>query len=43
VLRDFKLPGGAHQTDEFISCEEFVNLTKSLALFLLRWCGVEES
>ncbi|NLG38172.1 MAG: M20 family metallopeptidase, partial [Clostridiales bacterium] len=39
VLRDFKLPGGAHQPDEFIDCNEFVRHTQSLALFLLRWCG----
>ena len=39
VFRDFKLYGGAHQPDEFIDCEELVNLTKALALFLLRWHG----
>ena len=42
IFRDFSVPGGAHQADEYISCEDFVNLTKSLALFVLRWCGCEE-
>jgi acetylornithine deacetylase/succinyl-diaminopimelate desuccinylase-like protein len=41
VLRDFKLNGGAHQPDEFIFCEEFLNAAKALAMFLLRWCGYE--
>ena len=39
---DFGVPGGAHQPDEYILCKDFVNLTKGLALFLLRWCGIEE-
>jgi acetylornithine deacetylase len=43
VFRDFKLPGGAHQPDEFIECRDFVNCTKALALFLLRWCGVDKA
>lgn len=42
VLRDFKLQGGAHQPDEFIFCKDFVNLTKALGFFLLRWGGYEE-
>lgn len=42
ILRDFKLPGGAHQPDEFIECRDFVNCTKALALYLLRWCGYED-
>ena len=41
VFRDFKLPGGAHQTDEYISCADLLNLTRALAIFLLRWCGCE--
>ena len=41
VFRDFKLPGGAHQTDEYIECEDLVKLVKALGLFLLRWGGVE--
>ena len=39
IFREFGLPGGAHRPDEYISCEQFVNLTKALALFILRWCG----
>ena len=41
VFRDFKLPGGAHQTDEYIECEDLVKLVKTLGLFLIRWGGVE--
>lgn len=42
VLRDFSLPGGAHQPNEFVDCEEFYNFTKALLLFLIRYCGAEE-
>ena len=41
IFRDFSVPGGAHQPDEYISCEDFLNMTKALALFILRWCGCE--
>jgi acetylornithine deacetylase len=41
ILRDFKLPGGAHQPDEYVECRELVNHAKSLGLYLLRWCGYE--
>ena len=43
LLRDFKLEGGAHQPDEFIFCRDFVNHTKALGLFLLRWDQIETS
>jgi len=39
IFRDFKLPGGAHQPDEYISLDDFVNMTRALALFILRYCG----
>lgn len=41
IFRDFKRYGGAHQPDEYIECKDFVNHTKALSLFLLRWCGYE--
>lgn len=41
ILRDFKLPGGAHQPDEFVECRDLIHCTKALALYLLRWCGYE--
>ncbi|HHW32281.1 MAG TPA: M20/M25/M40 family metallo-hydrolase [Clostridiaceae bacterium] len=40
IIRDFSLYGGAHQPDEYIECDQFVNITKSVLLFLLRHCGV---
>lgn len=43
VLRDFSLVGGAHQPNEYVDCQEFLNHTKALILFLLRYCGVEEA
>lgn len=42
VLRDFSLPGGAHQPDEYVDCLEFLNFTKALLLFLMRYGGVRE-
>ncbi len=39
LVRDFKLYGGAHQPDEFVECDQLVEYTKNLALFLLDWCG----
>jgi len=41
ILRDFKLYGGAHQPDEYVECEQFLNHTKALILFLIRYCGIE--
>lgn len=43
ILRDFKLYGGAHQPDEFVNQEEFLNHCKALALFLIRWGGAHQS
>lgn len=37
VLRDFSLPGGAHQPDEFVDCSELMSFTKALVLFLIRY------
>lgn len=37
ILKDFALPGGAHQPNEFVSCEEFLNHAKAVLLFLLRY------
>lgn len=42
ILRDFALPGGAHQPDEYVDCAEFLAYTKALTLFLVRYCGVSE-
>ncbi len=42
IFRDFNLVGGAHQPNEYIDCQEFVNHTKSLILFLMRYCGLAE-
>ena len=39
VFRDFSLPGGAHQPDEYVTCEDLLNFTRTLALFLLRYCA----
>jgi len=39
ILKDFGLPGGAHQPNEFVEQREFLQHTKALALFLIRWCG----
>jgi len=40
IIGDFKEYGGAHQPDEFITCKDFVDVTKAVSLFLLEWCGV---
>ena len=37
ILRDFSRPGGAHQPDEFVDCQELMNFTKTLLLFLIRY------
>ena len=39
IFRDFSLPGGAHQPDEYVECAQLVNFTRALALFLLRYCA----
>ena len=39
IIGDFKEYGGAHQPDEFITCKDFVDVTKAVSLFLLEWCG----
>ena len=39
VLRDFSLPGGAHQPNEYVECNQALQHTKALALFLLDYCG----
>jgi len=39
IFRDFSLYGGAHRPDEFIECERFLEHTKALGLFLIRFCG----
>ncbi len=38
ILRDFSLPGGAHQPDEYVECSQLEAYTKALTLFLLRHC-----
>lgn len=43
ILRDFALPGGAHQPNEFVECGQFLAYTKALTLFLLRYCGGSET
>jgi acetylornithine deacetylase/succinyl-diaminopimelate desuccinylase-like protein len=42
IIRDFSLYGGAHQPDEFVDCQQFIEHTKALLLFLIRHCGVAE-
>ncbi|MBI9093951.1 MAG: M20/M25/M40 family metallo-hydrolase [Sphaerochaeta sp.] len=37
IFRDFKLYGGAHQPDEYVDCQELLDSTKALILFLIRW------
>ena len=37
--RDFSLPGGAHQPNEFIECDKFVDFTKTVAAFVLKMIG----
>lgn len=41
ILRDFALPGGAHQPDEYVDCQQLLHYAQSLILFLLRYCGVD--
>ncbi|HCS74881.1 MAG TPA: hypothetical protein DIW17_13525 [Clostridiales bacterium] len=40
IFRDFALPGGAHQPDEYVDCTQLLQYTKALALFLMRYCGI---
>lgn len=37
--RDFSLPGGAHQPDEFIACEDLLNFAKVLAAYIVKTLG----
>ncbi|MBQ5840866.1 MAG: M20 family metallopeptidase [Clostridia bacterium] len=37
--RDFALVGGAHQPNEFIECDKFVEYTKTIALYILKMLG----
>ncbi|MDW7657149.1 MAG: M20/M25/M40 family metallo-hydrolase [Bacillota bacterium] len=42
IIKDFSLPGGAHQPNEYVSCPEFLAYTQAIALFLIRYCGIAE-
>ena len=33
--RDFSLPGGAHQPNEYIECDKFVEFTKTIAMYII--------
>jgi len=33
----------AHSADEFVTVEQLIDLTKTIALAVMRWCGVRES
>lgn len=37
--RDFSLPGGAHQPNEFIECDKYVDFTKTIAAYIVRILG----
>lgn len=37
--RDFCLPGGAHQPNEFIECDKFVDYTKTIGAYILKILG----
>lgn len=37
--RDFSLPGGAHQPNEYIECDKFVDYTKTIAAYILGTMG----
>lgn len=43
IFRDFNLPGGAHQHDEFVDCRELLDFTKTLAVFIADQCGMQEA
>ena len=34
--RDFSLPGGAHQPNEFIECDELIDYTKTIAAYIIK-------
>ncbi len=42
ILKDFALPGGAHQPNEYVDCQEFLAYTQALALFLIRYGGLAD-
>ena len=35
IGRDFSLPGGAHQPNEFIECDKLIEFTKTIALYIV--------
>ncbi len=35
IGRDFSLPGGAHQPNEFIECDKLIEFTKTIALYII--------
>ena len=37
--RDFSMPGGAHQPDEYIACSKLVDFAKVLAAYILKTLG----
>ena len=37
--RDFSLPGGAHQPNEYIECDKLVEFTKTIAAYILNTLG----
>ena len=37
--RDFSLPGGAHQRNEYITCEKLVEYTKAIAAYVIKVLG----
>lgn len=38
IFREFSEPGGAHQPDEYVELNQLYAFTKTIALFLLRYC-----
>ncbi len=39
AARDFSQKGGAHQPNEYIECDKFVELTKTIAVYILKQLG----
>ena len=37
--RDFSLPGGAHQPNEYIECDKLVEFTKTIAAYIVNTMG----
>jgi len=37
--RDFSVPGGSHQPNEYIECDEFLDYTKTIAAYILKMLG----